>query len=360
MTEDEKFMTEALRQAQLAAKYGEVPVGAVIVQDEKIIASAFNRRETNKSALAHAEVLAIEQACQKCGGWHLTDCTLYVTLEPCPMCAGAAINARLKRVVFGAKDSKNGCCGSLADLFSMPFTHQPDLTGGVSEHECQAALTSFFQSRRLENAQTNRHGIIIEAGTLIQHFSETERQLWNTLLQSRQRTVTVKQWRTLAGKHPYEIAKALCSGEQDEELQQLSSDYQNCLHHSLKHDLTLQTDAKEVLSRLQQQYTVCLLLPVSQEGTDCLSPLSELCITTDPVPSSWAQTYTKSSQLRHIMKKNRLTKAVYFGRNETDRAAADTAGIPYLHAGYCTEKVSSCTKELTSLSELTDVIKTIF
>ncbi len=150
MDTDVKFMQEALILAREAAAEGEVPVGCVIVRDGEIVGRGRNRREMGKSALAHGEVEAIADACRNLGGWRLWECTLYVTLEPCPMCAGAIINARIPRVVFGASDKKSGACGSVCDLFSMEFNHKPAVEKGVLEEECAAELTKFFQNLRLE------------------------------------------------------------------------------------------------------------------------------------------------------------------------------------------------------------------
>ena len=147
--EDQKFMTEALALAREAAEAGEVPVGCVIVRRGEIVGRGRNRRETDKTALGHAEIEAISDACRNLGGWRLWDCTLYVTLEPCPMCAGAIINARIPRVVFGASDAKCGACGSVCDLFSMDFNHHPEVTRGVLEEESKALLTEFFQNLRV-------------------------------------------------------------------------------------------------------------------------------------------------------------------------------------------------------------------
>ena len=146
--EDEAFMREALALAETAAAAGEVPVGAVIVRDGRIIARGYNRREAGQNAAAHAELSAIEAACQTVGGWRLHGCTLYVTLEPCPMCAGAIINARLDRVVYGAKDEKAGACGSVVNLFEMGFNHRPILKSGILEKECGAVLSRFFSAVR--------------------------------------------------------------------------------------------------------------------------------------------------------------------------------------------------------------------
>ncbi len=146
--QDAAFMELALEQARLAAALGEVPVGAVVVRDGQVIAAAHNLRETGHRATAHAEVLAIEQACAVVGSWRLEGCTLYVTLEPCPMCAGAIINARVDRVVYGARDEKAGCCGSVADLFAMPFNHCPRVRSGILQEECLEVLQQFFEGLR--------------------------------------------------------------------------------------------------------------------------------------------------------------------------------------------------------------------
>ena len=148
--EDEKYMDEALLLAQEAAKEGEVPVGCVIVRGGQIVGRGRNRRETGKTALGHAELEAIEEACRNLGGWRLWDCTMYVTLEPCPMCAGAIVNARIPRVVYGTSDAKCGACGSVCDLFSMDFNHHPSVTAGVREAEASALLKTFFQNLRME------------------------------------------------------------------------------------------------------------------------------------------------------------------------------------------------------------------
>lgn len=142
------FMREALALAREAAEADEVPVGAIIVYEGKIIARARNRRESDKLATHHAEIVAIEEACRYRGGWRLPDCTLYVTLEPCPMCGGAIINARLHRVVFGAYDRRGGVFGSAVDFNSLTFNHRPEVVGGVCEAEAAAILTEYFRRKR--------------------------------------------------------------------------------------------------------------------------------------------------------------------------------------------------------------------
>ena len=148
MHEHEPYMKEVLAEARLALKTGDVPVGAVVVKDGAIIARAHNRREADRVATAHAELLAIEEACRVVGSWRLSDCTLYVTLEPCPMCAGTAVNARIGRVVYGAKDAKAGAMGSVLSLSAYPLNHSPKITSGVLEEECRALLREFFEEKR--------------------------------------------------------------------------------------------------------------------------------------------------------------------------------------------------------------------
>lgn len=145
---DITYMKRALDLARAAAEAGEIPVGAVIVKDGEIISEAHNLRHTGKMATAHAEILAIEEACRKLGTWRLSGCTLYVTLEPCPMCAGALINCRIDRVVYGVKDAKAGCLGSVIDFNSYPFNHAFETVSGVCESECAALLGEFFQRAR--------------------------------------------------------------------------------------------------------------------------------------------------------------------------------------------------------------------
>ena len=142
------FMKYALSLAEQSAQEGEVPVGAIVVCDGKIVGEGRNRRETVKNALHHAEIEAINDACKNLGGWRLWHCDMYVTLEPCPMCAGAIINSRIKNVYFGAKDEKNGAVVSAAQLFDMNFTHKPNYEGGIMGEECAKILSDFFKELR--------------------------------------------------------------------------------------------------------------------------------------------------------------------------------------------------------------------
>ena len=148
--EDLDFMREALALAREAFDDGEVPVGCVLVRRGEIVGRGRNRREGDKSALAHAELEAIDQACRNLGGWRLWECTIYVTLEPCPMCAGAILNARIPRVVYGARDEKFGACRSVCSLFDMAFNHHPVVEGGVLEQEAVDLMQEFFRGLRVQ------------------------------------------------------------------------------------------------------------------------------------------------------------------------------------------------------------------
>jgi tRNA(adenine34) deaminase len=143
-----KFMEEAIKEAKLASLKDDVPIGALIVRDEKVIVRAHNRRNVESNAILHAELMAIDRACTLLGTRVLTDCDLYVTLEPCPMCAGAVIQSGIRRIYFGAYDPKAGCAGSVTDLFTLPFNSRPEVYGGIMEDECASLLSEFFKSKR--------------------------------------------------------------------------------------------------------------------------------------------------------------------------------------------------------------------
>lgn len=149
MTQDEKYMRQAITQAKKAYALNEVPIGCVIVQEDHVIARGYNRRNTDKNALAHAELAAIRRASKRTGDWRLEDCTMYVTLEPCQMCAGAIVQCRMKRVVVAAMNPKAGCTGSVLNLLQMPqFNHQVELETGVLQEECSQLLSQFFEELR--------------------------------------------------------------------------------------------------------------------------------------------------------------------------------------------------------------------
>lgn len=157
MDTDERFMREALKLAKRAAALGEVPIGCVIVHEEKIIGRGFNRRNTDKSTLAHAELIAIRKAARKLGDWRLEGCTIYITLEPCPMCAGAIVQARIPRCVIGCMNPKAGCAGSVTNLLEMKgFNHQVEVTRGILEEECSEMLKAFFKELRVRDAERKR------------------------------------------------------------------------------------------------------------------------------------------------------------------------------------------------------------
>ncbi|MBD5156228.1 MAG: nucleoside deaminase [Butyrivibrio sp.] len=149
LSADEKYMYEAIKQARRAARLSEVPIGCVIVYEDKIIARAYNRRNTDKSTLAHAEIIAIKKAAKYIGDWRLEDCTMYVTLEPCPMCAGAIVQARIPRVVMGTMNAKAGCAGSVLNLLQTDgFNHKAEITKGVLANECKRMMQDFFKEVR--------------------------------------------------------------------------------------------------------------------------------------------------------------------------------------------------------------------
>lgn len=152
MRTDEEYMREAIKLAEYAASIGEAPIGAVVVKKSsgEIIGRGYNRRETDKSPLAHAEIMALDEASKTLRGWRVVDSELFVTLEPCPMCAGAIINSRIDRVVFGAYDTKAGSCGTVTNLFELPYNHKPELVGGVLQEECSKLLSDFFKSLRIK------------------------------------------------------------------------------------------------------------------------------------------------------------------------------------------------------------------
>lgn len=149
LSPDEKYMKAAIKEAKKASLIGDVPIGCVLVQNDKIIARGYNRRNADKNTLSHAELTVIKKASKKTGDWRLEDCTMYVTLEPCQMCAGAIVQARIPKVVIGAMNPKAGCCGSVLDLLHVKgFNHQVEMVNGVLEEECGSLLTEFFKELR--------------------------------------------------------------------------------------------------------------------------------------------------------------------------------------------------------------------
>lgn len=159
MNTDEKYMKEALKQAKRAYRLGEVPIGCVIVYQDQIIGRGYNKRNTKKTTLAHAELVAIEKASKTMGDWRLEECTMYITLEPCQMCSGAIVQARIKRVVVGTMNPKAGCAGSILNLLQMEeFNHQVELTTGILENECTDVLQQFFKELRIRNKKEKSEG----------------------------------------------------------------------------------------------------------------------------------------------------------------------------------------------------------
>ena len=163
-TEDEKFMKEAIKQAKKAEAIGDVPIGCVIVHDGKIIARGYNKRNKDKTVLAHAELLAMKKACKKFGDWRLEDCTMYITLEPCQMCAGAIVQARIDKVVIGSMNPKAGCAGSVLNLLEMDgFNHKVEVIRGVLQEECSEMLSAFFRKlREIQKEKKKKRKLIQE------------------------------------------------------------------------------------------------------------------------------------------------------------------------------------------------------
>ncbi len=176
---DKDYIAYALKLAKKAYDMGEVPVGAIVVRDSDgaIIGEGYNEREAARSPIAHAEITAITKACDLLGGWRLDNCTLYVTLEPCPMCAGAIVNARLKKVVFGAYDSKNGCCGSVLDILSIKGGYNPTYEGGIMEQECADMLKNFFKERRAKSMD-NIKLIQAKTDTQLYRIENIAKEIW--------------------------------------------------------------------------------------------------------------------------------------------------------------------------------------
>lgn len=146
--DDVKWMKEAIKQAKKAESYDEVPIGCVIVKDDKVIARGYNKRETLQQSIAHAEIMAIQKACKKLNTWRLEDCILYVTLEPCPMCAGAIIGSRIQKIYIGTMDEKAGACGSVLNLLDYPFNHKVEVETGLLQESCKTILQQFFKELR--------------------------------------------------------------------------------------------------------------------------------------------------------------------------------------------------------------------
>ena len=297
MTRDEKYMQAALGLAKQALELGEVPVGAVVVQGDNIIGRGFNTRETKKNALCHAEIIAINQACTSLSGWRLNNCELFVTLEPCPMCAGAVINSRIKRVVFGAADKKAGSCGSLTNLFALPYNHRPEITGNVLEPECAGILSEFFSRLRISSAEDISAPVIIIS---------PEGVLWD------------------------------------------------------KNSHIIQSGAIETLQILSEKNRLFALSSrsnddiVSKLRTHSLDGFFEDVFHLDRIG------LTAAENLRSYIKRAKIKKAVCIGCTEPERQAAQTCGITFIHAAFSCEKVRTCNAVINSLSELPAAVKKLF
>ena len=266
MTRDEIFMQEALSLARQGLDEGEVPVGAVVVLGDRIIGRGFNRRESGKNALCHAELSAIDEACRNLGGWRLINCELFVTLEPCPMCAGAAINSRIKRVVYGTQDSKAGSCGSVTDLFALPYNHKPQTLSGVLEEECSGILREFFaQLRAKAKERSDSCGVIICA----------EGTLWDE------------------------------SGE------------------------LLTPDTKDELNELRENHKLLLVSDKSREEIAALLDRHALTDCFEGYASTSSSGMTKAECIRTIAKRYKHDRYYCIGSKDADRKASETSGVPF-------------------------------
>lgn len=285
MTRDEKFMLEALNEAKKAYTLGEVPVGAVVVRNGDIIGRGYNRRETDKNALCHAEMSAIEEACRNAGGWRLWNCELYVTLEPCPMCAGAVINSRIRKVVFGAYDKKAGSCRSVIDLFALPYNHKPESAGGVLEKECAEILSDFFKGRRDKKVPPQKSVMILTLDAV-----------------------------------------------------------------------TKSPDAPtEALTELKNKFRLVLLSLTGEEETYDTLDLHGLAAFFDSCIFCTDELHSETAALRMTARRCGTKNAFLFGCTDTDRAAAQTAGIEFIHAAYSGTKTRSPCRHADSLCELTEI-----
>ncbi len=299
MNRDEHFMSAALEEARKALASGEVPVGAVIVKNDRVISTGHNRRETGKNSLYHAEILAIDAACRVCGGWRLEECELFVTLEPCPMCAGAILNARIARVVFGASDSSAGACGSAVNLFSLPTFHPPEQKAGVLSEECTALLSDFFQNRRQQQSPS-LPGIILEPLHILWEIAQTKDGQTSSL--------------------------SLCSPE-----------------------------GKAVFDTLGQQYTLCLVIEDHQYNPEALLREQQLQDCFASIRYAGCSASEKAAAIRRTMRFRRIRRAVFVGTTEADRIAAETAGLPFVFFDTGTGRPKHFAHRIRKLEELPTV-----
>ncbi len=294
MTRDEKFMQAAIELAEQALELGEVPVGAVVVQGERIIGRGFNTRESEKSPLGHAELNAIKEACAALGGWRLNGCELFVTLEPCPMCAGAVINSRIKRVIYGAADKRSGSCASVTDLFALPYDNRPEAVGGVLEKECSAILSDFFSRLRIScgEAVTAPAAIISPSG-----------MLWD------------------------------------------------------ENSHIIRPNAAEALEELSKDHRIFAMSSQSSGDIEALLKANSLDGYFEGIIFLDRCGMTGAENLRLFTKRMKIKKAVCAGCSDSERQAAQTCGIPFIHAAFSGKKVKSCNAAISSLSELPEALR---
>lgn len=339
---DEKWMLAAIEQAKIAASLGEVPVGAVVVRSGTIIGAGHNRRESEKNALCHAELIAINQACEYCRGWRLEDCILYVTLEPCPMCAGAAINARLKKVVYGAPEPKAGSCHSVVRLFDLPYNHQPECVGGILEKQCAALLSDFFHTRR-QHRKTAAKGIIFDLDGTLWDSTMQVISAWNSVLKDYRHALTPPQMYLLMNKTLTQTAAFLLPElPQEQALSILNQCYLAEIRTLQKQGGQLYPHIEEVLRRLQTKYPLYIVSHCRPNYLDAFFTAHQTMQQYFSDTETTGRTgRSLSENIRLLMKRNHLRQAVYIGSTENDRIAAQTAGISFLYTSYGSGKPRS-------------------
>ena len=358
MTDDEKWMKEAIVLAKKATELGEIPVGAVAVMGGRIVGRGYNRRETDKNALRHAELIAIDEACRTLGGWRLCQCDLYVTLEPCPMCAGAAINSRLRRVIYGAPDPAYGSCHSVTGLFALPFGYRPECTGGVCGEECASLMSDFFRSLR-RPAEKDSAGIIFDLDGTLWDSTGVILPAWNSVLCRYRPAITKKELSGVMGKTLPDIALQLLPEEdgRDDILAECCR-VQNELLKERGGILYPRTE--DTLKKLKESYPLFIVSNCTEEYLDTFFSAHGLESLFDGFETNGRTGLPKSENIRLIMKRHRLKRAVYVGDTDLDRSSAMTAGVRFIHAAYGFGKVRQCDARAESIGELPGLISSLF
>ncbi len=352
LSRDEKYMRSALEQAKKAGQTGEVPVGAVVVCGDNIIGTGFNKRESHKNALCHAELEAINEACKSIGGWRLGQCELYVTLEPCPMCAGAVINSRIKRVVYGACDRLSGACGSVTDLFSLPCGHNPECRGGVLENECSAVLSDFFGKLR-KSTETGQKTALIFAldGTLWDSTAQAV-PAWNSVLKEYGLEISAEKKRKLTGYTLTEAAAKLFPSLSDDTAEEIMKKcHKTEIGFLSKNGGILYPEAENTLKELSKKYML-FLVGSSTGYLEAFFTAHGLRQYFDDYASNEKTGLTTQENIRLLMRRNKIRRAFFVGNSEHDRVSSECAGVPFIYASYGSGKPKALRLSIDRLSEL--------